>query len=360
MKANKFFPLIAVLVLGTPHVGHGQGQASGAFWNRVTNGLPAVEYYYTRSLGEPSESTEKSYTPALIGFHVKMQTNGLQIRFSDRIDFTNSHRIKESFHFAVGGFQSNIWSMGASKQITYVTVESAELSKPEPILRVVASAQRTGNSNAVSQPIAQKPLSASPVLKNYRAQREEARKVFHLGLPSLVRDSLIVSEDSFKAVTEAHGPIDGNLYYGANGAIERIEYRLINLNFRKQLVYNYESGNALPVGFKERTMSSRSNTMQITYKMLGPVRLPNNSFAPEELLPQEYYSQNADLRTFVEKDGQKFTVSAKGKLTPLQPKSMQAKSKSKTPILLVLGTICFVSVIVLVKQITKYNEKQTT
>lgn len=346
--------------MGTPRVGLGEGQGHMEFWKRVTNGFPPIEYYYARSLGEHFEATKTSYTPALIVFHVKMQHDGLKIRFSDKLAFTNSHQIKESFHFAVGGFQSNLWSMGASKQITHATIDPVELSAPEPIFRIVAAAKRMGSSSAVSQPIAQKPRSTSPVVQTYRAQREDARKVFHLGLPSLVRDSLVVSADSFKALTEAHGPIEGKLYHGERGGVEKIEYRLTDTNFRKQLVYKYEGGNPLPSEFNERTISSRTNTMQISYKMLGAVRFSENAFAPEELMPHDYYAQNSDLRTFAEKNGQKFTVGAKGQLTPVQTKTTQTKPKSRTLIQFVLGTICLVSVIVLVKQIKKNNDKQTT
>ena len=331
----------------------GETVGHAAFWKQVTNNPSVVEFLYTRSLGKPSESTATLYTPAMVGFLVQMQDNGLKIRFSDKLQFTNSHQINESFHFAVGGYESYLWSMGAAKQITYETVDPEQLQLGEPSFRIVASTNRSSSSNAVGL---SNNVVSSPVLQRYRLHREEARKVLHLGIPTLTPNTLVVSPGTFKAQTELNGPLTGSFVVGNQGLVTEIDYTFTDSNVRKKINYGYEWTSALPSVIREKSASTRTNGTIATFTIVNGFSFPERRFVAEELSPQDYVIQNSGIRKFVQKDGRKFSIGAKGRLDPVLPKSNRSSTKTNFWVLLGLGVICSISILVLVKQLRKKTQ----
>ena len=329
------------------HFGPAKAAEHDAFWKRVTNSLSPVEFTYARSLGRPAQVTATGYTPAVVIFEVKMQGNGLKIRFSDRLQLTNSHRIENEFHFAVGGFETNLWAMGAAKQIIHETVPSESVTLGDPIFK-----KSTGKSN-----LPQTNASNSPVLGMFRSHREEAAKVLHLGFPQLIPQTLVLSNEHFTAETTMDGPIEGDITRNSAGSIERADLLFTKFKVRRRLTYTYADNPATPAAIMENHMAGERVTLAVEYKFLNSITYRELPFTREELSAAGYYQENKDIRTFVHKEGSQYSIKKGGKLEPVMLKREKVTPNRSKWLLAVFIFVCASSVFVFVSRTTN---KQTT
>lgn len=332
-----------------------------AFWQQVTNSPTVVEFCYVRSTGMPAETTKTSYTPMLVAYVVKMQDNGLKVQFSDRLQFTNLTQISGNFNFAVGGYDENLWAMGAIRQITYESVSKEDLEQAEPPFRIIGVRKLNPSSNAPPSqselavtPVRARTRSTSPVLQMYRSHREEARKLLHLGFPLLVQNSLEISGNAFKAKTEASGPVKGIFSTNVQGLVVEVDYTFSAANLRKKLSYYYEAGSDLPDKISEQTVGTGTNTTILTFTIINKFRIPPRRFTAEELSAQDYLSQNHDIRNYLRKDNQTFSIESKGNLIPVLSKQPPVRSSRYRLMLIIgFGAVCFIALLVLVTQLKK-------
>lgn len=311
-----------------------------AFWQQVTNAAPVVQFQYARSFegaSAPASDVKAGlYVPSVVVFDVKMQDDGFKVRYSDKLGFTNTHKINEAFHFAVGGSGTNIWSMGAAKQVTYQSVTKEEIQS-------AATVGLTGNRRGS---LKNSETSVAVVLQAFTNHRRESTKVLRLGLPFISPGSLSVSGTNFHATDVAGNQVAGSLDSNGDGRIAVINYSVNGAKPPRSLSYLYEGADPVPVVIREHLRPNSTNSLAVCFRILSPFSYPGQKFSAVELSPVDYIEANREIRQFVRTKDKQFSIDASGKLREVaKGSSLPLDKRSKWPALIFWG-VCFASIVV--------------
>lgn len=338
--------ILILLIQGTLESSFAFG--SSEFWKQVTNSPAVVQFQYSRSFEGASKPVSNPstgvYVPTLVVFDVKQQPDGLLVRYSDKISVTNTYTIQNSFHFAVGGNGTNLWSLGATKQINYQSVTHEDLQLSESVK------PRTDPRRSVSEIKS----NSNPILQEFISHKRETEKVLHLGLPSIASGSLTISEKTFHAVGKNGTEITGNFEVDADARVYSLEYSINKSMPPRRINYDYTTGSDLPSAFREVVRADAKNGLTVVYRMLSQFEYPSKSFSAVELSPAAYLEANKDIRQFLRKDGKQFFLTKKGTFSEVVKTSTDPKKANKWMLLIFWG-ISLASIVVVVYKIKQKN-----